>query len=65
MTYVIALVKALFSTNIFLFLDENICCRGASNEYPQHMFLSQNKKNIETSWLKKAPYQELWHMLKL
>ena len=37
----------------FLFLDENICCgysleaphRGASNEYPQHMFLSRNKKN--------------------
>ena len=21
-------------------------CRGASNEYPQHMFLSRNKKNI-------------------
>ena len=38
----------------FLFLDENICCgysleaprRGASNEYPQHMFSSRNKKNI-------------------
>ena len=38
----------------FLFLDKNICCgysleapcRGASNEYPQHMFLSRNKKNI-------------------
>ena len=35
----------------FLFLDENICCgyslemprRGASNEYPQHMFSSRNK----------------------
>ena len=24
------------------------------------MFLSRNKKNIDTSWLKKAPYQELW-----
>ena len=38
----------------FLFLDENICYGysleaprwGASNEYPQHMFLSRNKKNI-------------------
>ena len=38
---------------IFLFLHKNICCgysleaplRGASNEYPQHMFL-WNKKNI-------------------
>ena len=38
----------------FLFLDENICCgysleapcRGASNEYPQHMFSLTNKKNI-------------------
>ena len=38
----------------FLFLHENICCgysleaprRGASNEYPQHMFLRRNKKNI-------------------
>ena len=38
----------------FLFLNKNICCgysleaprRGASNEYPQHMFSSINKKNI-------------------
>ena len=38
----------------FLFLNENICCGyslevpwwGASNEYPQHMFSSRNKKNI-------------------
>ena len=38
----------------FLFLHENICCgysleaphRGASNEYPQHMFLWRNKKKI-------------------
>ena len=45
----------------------HICCgysleaprRGASNEYPQHMFSSRNKKNIDTFWLKKAPYQEL------
>ena len=33
--------------------------QGASNEYPQHMFLSRNKKNIATFWLKNAPYQEL------
>ena len=40
--------------NAEIFLDENICCgysleapwRGASNEYPQHMFSSRNKKNI-------------------
>ena len=38
----------------FLFLHENVCCgysleaprRGASNEYPQHMFPWRNKKNI-------------------
>ena len=28
--------------------------RGASNEYPQHMFLLRNKKNIDTFWLKKS-----------
>ena len=46
-----------------LFLHENICCgysleapqQGASNEYPQHMFLWRNKKNINTFGLKKAP----------
>ena len=32
--------------------------RGASNEYPQHV-LSRYKKNIDTLWLKKVPYQEL------
>ena len=52
----IATDKALFFIRkrliSFLFLDENICCgysleaprRGASNEYPQHMFSSRNKK---------------------
>ena len=38
----------------FSFLHENICCgypleaswRGASNEYPQHMFSWRNEKNI-------------------
>ena len=46
----IALDKVLFLNQkvsiFFLFLNENICCgysleaprRGASNEYPQHMF---------------------------
>ena len=28
--------------------------RGASNEYPQHMFLCRNEKNISSFWLKKA-----------
>ena len=48
----------------FLFLHENICCgyslevppRGASNEYPQHMFLWRNKKNISIFQMKKEPY---------
>ena len=52
----------------FLFLDENICCgysleasqRGASNESPQHMFLSRNKKDISIFWMKKVPYLLLW-----
>ena len=47
----------------FLFLHENICCGyslevpqwGTSNEYPQHMFLWRNKKNINTFGLKKGP----------
>ena len=46
---------------VFLFLDENICCgyslevprQGPSDEYPQHMFLSRNKKNMDIFWLKK------------
>ena len=43
---------------IFLFLNKNICCGypletphwGASNKYPQHMFLLRNKKNINSFW---------------
>ena len=53
----IATNKALFIRKMlisFLFLHENICCGysleaprwGTSNEYPQHMFLERNKKNI-------------------
>ena len=52
----------------FLFLDENICCgysleapqRGAFNEYPQHMFLSRNKKDISSFRMKKVPYLLLY-----
>ena len=33
-----------------------ILIRGASNEYPQHMFLSRNKTNIDTFWLKKKKH---------
>ena len=48
----------------FLFLNENICCgysleaphRGTSNEYPQHMFLLRNKKDITIFRMKKVPY---------
>ena len=43
---------------IFLFLNKNICCgysleappRGASNEYPQRMFLLRNEKIINSFW---------------
>ena len=62
---------------LFLFLDENIHCGyllevpqlGASNEYPQYMFTSRNKKIIDTFRMKKAPYLELrilvWAVLAL
>ena len=53
----IALKTPFFNQKVlifFLFLHKNICCgyssevpwRGTSNEYPQHMFLWRNKKNI-------------------
>ena len=46
----------------FVFLDKNIHCgysleaprQGASNEYPQRMFLSRNKKDISIFRMKKA-----------
>ena len=55
----IGLDKKGYQEIVFLFLYKNICCgysleaprRGTSNEYPQHMFLSRNKKNIDTFWL--------------
>ena len=31
-------------------------CKGASNEYPQHMFLLRNKKDISIFRMKIAPY---------
>ena len=48
------------------FLNENICCgyslegprRGASNEYPQRMFLLRNKKDIRIFY--QQPYLLLW-----
>ena len=51
----------------FLFLHKNICCgyslevprRGASNEYPQHMFSWRNKKDISIFWMKKKPVLSL------
>ena len=60
----IATDKRGYPHNIFLFLHENICCgysleaprRGASNEYPQHMFTWRNKKDISIFGRKKAPY---------
>ena len=36
-----------------------ISLRKHFNEYPQHMFLWRNKKNIIPFWLKKVPYLEL------
>ena len=36
---------------------------GTSNEYPQHMFLWTNKKNINSVWLKKGPYLKLWFLV--
>ena len=51
----------------FLFLYKNICFgysleaphQGASNEYPKHMFLWRNNKNIGSFGLKNVPYLEL------
>ena len=55
----IATDKREYPHNIFLY--ENICCgysleapqRGASNEYPQHMFSWRNKKDISIFQTKK------------
>ena len=42
-----------------LWYSLEVPCWGASNEYPQHMFLLRNKKNTDIFWLEKTPYQEL------
>ena len=62
--YAIALDKRGIHIIFFLFLHENICCgysleaprRGASHEYPQHMFSWRNKKDISSFRMKKVPY---------
>ena len=51
----------------FLFLPQNIDCgyslepprRGGSNVYPQSMFLSKNKKNINIFQLKNVQFLKL------
>ena len=56
----LALDKRIYKLISFLFLNENIGCayslevpqHSASNEYPQHMFLCRNKKNMHF-WLDK------------
>ena len=36
---------------------------GASNEYPEHLFLWKIlKKNMKNFWLEKVSYLELWHV---
>ena len=51
------------STLIFLFLHENICCQGTSNEYPQHMFSWRNKKNIYLTEAESNPKIEQIHFI--
>ena len=66
-TIIIAPDKRGYPQNIFLISPQNICCgyslevplQGTSNEYPQHMFLWRNKKNISTFPLIKVPYLQL------
>ena len=56
----IGLDKSGYQVNSFLISRrKHMLWVGASNEYPQPMFLSRNKKNIDTFWLEKVPYQEL------
>ena len=50
---------------IFLFFNKNIRCgyslevprEGTSNEYPQHMFLLRNKKNISSFWTESLDFR--------
>ena len=54
--------KRSIKINTFLIFHGNICYGnsleapqwGASNEYPQHVFMLTNKENIIIFWLKKA-----------
>ena len=51
------------SVRFYLTVWDMACMSGYSlegNEYPQHMFLWRNKKNINTFWLKNTFYLELW-----
>ena len=69
----IARDKRGYPHNIFLFLDENICCgysleaprQGTSNEYmsTHNMFLLRNKKDISSFQMKKVPYLLLWILI--
>ena len=60
--WVIGLDKSGYQVNIFLISPQKHTLwysleaphRGASNEYPQHMFSWRNKKNINSFGLKKA-----------
>ena len=53
---------------LFVCIYTNTCCwyslevphRGASNEYPQHMFSWRNKKKCQSFWLEKIVLMELW-----
>ena len=60
--------KGGFPVNIFLISPQKhmlwvlITRQGTSNEYPQHMFLWRNKKNINTFGLKKVPLLVLWQL---
>ena len=66
--YIIATEKRGIQIIFFLFLNENVCCgyslevpwQCASNEYPQHIFLLRNKKDISSFRMKKVPYLLLW-----
>ena len=59
-------VKPQLKKKYFPYFTTNICCgyslevphRGASNEYPQHIFSWRNKKNIDTFQSKMALYLE-------
>ena len=61
--FLYATIEGQIAHIISLCLHENICCgyslevpqRDASNEYPQHMFSSRNKKD-SIFRMKKVPY---------